>query len=88
MVAAPDRPTCKAESEGASRSVYLQVEVPPHMAKAVQRHHTTLSSFAANLNAAGVDQTLAAQSIREMIDSYRTELVAAVGAHREQSDGR
>ncbi|TPG14669.1 hypothetical protein EAH87_16235 [Sphingomonas koreensis] len=63
------------------------IAVSAALSGTLERHRAALCRFAASLHGAGIEPAIAAYSIVEVVDSYRAELIAAVGTYREDSNG-
>ncbi|MET3711813.1 urease accessory protein UreF [Sphingomonas trueperi] len=57
-----------------------QDTIPPELQESVQRHQHHLSALVVSLRAAGVGEEVIEASVHQLVDSYRTELTAAMRA--------
>jgi len=55
------------------------VDIPHELQPAVRRHQESLASLIANLRSAGMGEDMVDSSIHTLVESYRTELRAAIG---------
>lgn len=61
-------------------------ELPPELHASVQRHRAHLAELVASLRQAGLSDELINDSVRDLIESYRSELTDALRALRAGSD--
>jgi hypothetical protein len=54
------------------------LEIPAELRASVQRHEQHLAQLVSTLRAAGLDAATIDASVRQLVDSYREELITAV----------
>ena len=54
------------------------LEIPVELLASVNRHQANLSALVVNLRAAGLDEDMIDTSVRSLVDSYASELSAAI----------
>ncbi len=56
------------------------LEIPAELIGSVHRHQANLAALIASLQAAGLEEEMVEASVRTLVDSYATELSAAIRA--------
>ena len=54
------------------------MEIPAELRASVQRHEQHLAQLVGSLKAAGLDAATIDASVRQLVDSYREELISAI----------
>lgn len=55
-------------------------QIPPELQSSIDRHRQHLAALVTSLRAAGVGEGVIDGAVRQLVDSYRVELTAAVRA--------
>ncbi|UZK65880.1 hypothetical protein [Sphingomonas sp. M1-B02] len=66
-------------------SIAAPIEIPAELLDSVNRHQANLAALIASLQAAGLQHAMIEASVRTLVDSYASELTAAIQAFAEGS---
>jgi sirohydrochlorin ferrochelatase len=58
--------------------LHAGLEIPAELRASVQRHEQHLAQLVGTLRAAGLDAATIDASVRQLVDSYRDELITAI----------
>jgi len=57
---------------------FANLDIPPLLEASIARHRTHLAQLVHTMKTAGISDTQIEQSVTVLIDSYKTELLAAI----------
>nr|WP_317894091.1 hypothetical protein [uncultured Sphingomonas sp.] len=85
MASVPD-PSSPSSPASASEPL-ITGPIPPELQESVARHQAHLLALVESLRAAGVGEEIIEASVAQLLDSYRSELTAAIRALVRERSG-